>query len=124
VVERRIRQLRRIYEQSRDVDVLVELLQAENRAYVQSVWSLNKDPCAQRQTGLLNQALEREGNQVYVPVPPMLCDRRAAYLKSLWEGVLNRPVRVSIQPPAFSPGTACRIALHLPLEEATLETAD
>jgi hypothetical protein len=59
--------------------------------------------------------MQRQGDRVYVDVPPAFCQRRANYLKSLCEGVLGRPVDVSIQTPAWNPQGACRIALHLPL---------
>jgi len=108
LVQRRIRQLKRVYEQARDVDVLLDFLQAENRAYLRGM------PAPQRAPAL-NQELLREGNRVYVHVPPAFCRRRASYLKSLCEGVLGRPVQVSIQHPPCLPYGACRIALHLPL---------
>ena len=110
LVQRRIRQLKSVYEQARDVDVLLDLLQAENRAYVRGVR-------AQRQAPDLRQDLEREGDRVYVHAPPAFCQRRASYLKSLCEGVLERPIEVSIQPLAWHPQGACRIALRLPLGE-------
>ena len=110
LVQRRIRQLKSVYEQARDVDVLLELLQAENRAYVRGVR-------AQRQAPGLNQDLEREGDRVYVHAPPAFCRRRANYLKSLCEGVLERPIEVSILPSTWDPCAACRITLHLPLGE-------
>ena len=108
LVQRRIRQLKRVYEQTRNVDVLLEFLRAENRAYVRGVAS-------PRQTSCVSQELEREGNRIYVHVPLALCQRRASYLKSLYEGVLEGPVEVSIQQPAWGTCGACRIALQLPL---------
>jgi hypothetical protein len=110
LVQRRIRQLKSVYEQARDVDVLLEFLQAENRAYVRGMH-------AQRQASALNQDLERVGDRVYVHAPPAFCQRRASYLKSLCEGVLERPIEVSILPPAWSSQGACRIALRLPVAD-------
>lgn len=107
-MQRRIRQLRRVYEQAGDVEVLLDLLRAENRAYVRGV-------AGQQQALSLSQELQRVGNRVTVQVPPAFCQRRAAYLKSLYEGVLGGPVKVSIQRPAWDPHGACCIALHLPL---------
>ena len=92
------------------MDVLLELLQAENRAYVLGVR-------AQPQAPGLDQDLEREGDRVYVHAPPAFCRRRADYLKCLCEGVLERPIEVSILPPAWSSRGACRIALRLPVGE-------
>jgi hypothetical protein len=99
-----------VYRQARDVDVLLEFLQAENRAYVRGMH-------AQRQAPGLDQDLRREGDRVYVHAPLAFCQRRADYLKSLCEGVLERPIEVSILSPAWNPHGACRIALHLPLGE-------
>jgi hypothetical protein len=96
-----------VYEQARDVNVLLEFLQAENRAYLRGVLA-----CQPART--LNQELTREGDRVYVHVPLAFCQRRARYLKSLCEGVLERPIQVSILPPAWDPQGACRIALRLP----------
>jgi hypothetical protein len=101
-----------VYEQARDVDVLLEFLQAENRAYVRAVR-------AQPQSPGLDQDLEREGDRVYVNAPPAFCQCRANYLKSLCEGVLERPIEVSILSPAWNPQGMCRIALRLPLGEQT-----
>jgi hypothetical protein len=113
LVQRRIRQLKNVYRQARDVDVLLELLQAENRAYVRGM-------PVQPQAHGLNQDLEREGDRVYVHALPAFCRRRADYLKRLCEGVLERPIEVSILPPATHARLrgACRIALHLPLGES------
>jgi hypothetical protein len=90
------------------MDVLLDFLQAENRAYVRGM-------SAQQKARVLNQELLREGNRVYVQVPPAFCLRRANYLKSLCEGVLGHPVEVAIQHPAWGPQGVCRIALNLPL---------
>jgi hypothetical protein len=97
-----------VYEQTRDVDVLLEFLRAENRAYARGV-------AAPRQASCVSQEMVREGNRVYVHVPSALCQRRASYLKSLYEGVLEGPVEVSIQQPAWGGCGTCRIALQLPL---------
>lgn len=105
LVQRRIRQLKRVYEQARDVDVLFEFLQAENRAYVRGMM-------ARQETHPLDQEMRREGDRVYVDVPPAFCQRRASYLKSLCEGVLGRAV--DVEPvPGLGPCGACRIALDL-----------
>ena len=106
LVQRRIRQLKRVYEQAHDLDLLLEFLQAENRAYVRGMCA--RPPC-------INQDLQRVGDRVYVHAPPAFSRRRADYLKSLCEGVLGRPVEVSILPPAWGPDGACRIALRLPV---------
>ena len=111
LVQRRIRQLKSVYEQARSIEVLIEFLQAENRAYLRGMGD-------QQQAPDLNQDLQRQGDQVYVHAPPDFCQRRAEYLKSLCEGVLERPVEVSILPPAWDLRGACRIALHLPFGEA------
>jgi hypothetical protein len=108
LVQRRIRQLKRVYEQARDVDVLLDFLQAENRAYVRGM-------PAQRSACALSQDLLRSGNRVYVQALPAFCQSRAEYLKSLCEGVLERPVEVSIQRPMWGAPGACSIALNLPL---------
>ena len=42
LVQRRIRQLKSVYEQARDVDVLLDFLQAENRAYVRGMLAQKK----------------------------------------------------------------------------------
>jgi hypothetical protein len=99
-----------VYEQARDVDVLLEFLQAENRAYVRGM-------TAHQKARPLDQELQRQGNRIYVHVPSAFCQPRANYLKSLCEGVLGRPVEVSIQHPSWNPRGACRIALNLPLEK-------
>lgn len=110
LVQRRIRQLKSVYDQAHDVGVLLEFLQAENRAYVRGMG-------AQQQAPGVKQELEQEGDRVYVHAPPAFCRRRADYLKSLCEGVLERPIEVSISPAAWDLGGACRIALNLPLGE-------
>jgi hypothetical protein len=115
LVERRIRQLRRVYEQAGDVGVLLDLLQAENRAYVRQME-------VRRQGSDVSQELRREGEWVYLHVPSAACQRRADYLRSLCEGVLGRPVDVE----PVSGGEAhggCRIALRLPAgwEAGTVE---
>jgi len=90
------------------VDVLLEFLRAENRAYACGV-------AAPRRASCFSQEMVRKGNRVYVHVPLALSQRRASYLKSLYEGVLEVPVEVSIQPPAWGSCGACQIALQLPL---------
>jgi hypothetical protein len=47
-------------------------------------------------------------------IPATYCYCGAGYYKSLWEAILNAPVRVSVESTVCSGDDHCRIAVHLP----------
>jgi len=125
---RRIAHLREIYEETGDVDEVLDAMNMEPDWYESPeregrVIYVTKIP-ANRQR--YDEAVSREERRkAYChcalayrhldTMPPAFCNCGAGWYRQLWEGILQKPVRIEILKSLTRKDDVCRFAIHLPL---------
>jgi hypothetical protein len=135
--EQRIRKLRAEYERAGDLDALIKWMHEDsswkglsyyeypkregNIIYVTKIPYNPKgfreatDP-ASKHASYCHCALVRPAIRDGTPVSPTFCLCGSGWYKTLWEGVLGKPVRVEIVKTVSQGADCCTFAIHLPLD--------
>ncbi len=131
----RIEKLRAIYQESQDIDALLEVMRLDTSIgglswYGHPVREGNiihnyNDPAdphgyQQAQTEIdkriaacfcpIGQAAMKAG----FPLSPTFCNCSAGYTRQLWEGIFQQPVRVEIAESVLRGDAECRFVIHIP----------
>jgi hypothetical protein len=137
--EKRIQKVRAEYERTGDLDALIKWMEQDsswkglsyyeypkrdsNIIYVTKIpydpkgFQEATDP-AQKRASYCHCALIRPAVREGTPVSPTFCLCGSGWYKSLWEGVLGKPVRVEIVETVSQGAERCTFAIHLPLDTA------
>ncbi|MBN1264929.1 MAG: GyrI-like domain-containing protein [Anaerolineales bacterium] len=124
---RRISELREIYQETGDVDKVLEVMNAEPDWYENPerqgrIIYVTKIPANRQQ---YDEAVSRnERRQAYChcalayrhldTMPPAFCNCGAGWYRQLWEGILQKPISVEIIKSLTCKDDTCRFAIHLP----------
>ena len=146
---KKIAHLKSTYEQTKDIDALIDILQMNRIERIQKQVGLSKELIRKVQNEPFYHNPLRKGKKVYhvvcpnhiityleetdpekkrahychcgwirygkKEIPLVYCYCGVGFYKSLWENILNEPVRVVVQSSVFHGDDCCRIVIHLPL---------
>ena len=134
----RITMMRDIYQQTSDLDALLEIMRADrtlgDRSWYEApiregnIIYVTKDPVLpeeyqqattenEKRAAYCHCRLLAEAIRCGMTISGTYCYCGAGWYKQLWEGILGQPVRVDVLKSVLQGDDRCSFAIHLPLEE-------
>ena len=131
----RIEKLRAIYQESHDIDALLEVMRADTSVgglswYAHpvregSIIHNYNDPANPQGYEQAQTEIEKRVAACFCPIgqaamqsglalSPTYCNCSAGYTRQLWEGIFQQPVRVEIVESVLRGDPRCRFEIHLP----------
>ncbi len=124
--EKRIANLRAIYEQNKDVDEVLKAMRDDPLWYEDPVRKgtiiyVTKVPYNRKGCEEAKSTAEKRRNYCHCSIirdhldeiPPTFCNCGAGWYRQIWEGILGRPVRVEILKSLTRGDDTCEFAIHL-----------
>lgn len=127
--EKRIKRLRAVYEQTKDIDDVLKEMRKDPFWYEYPIRKGNtiyvkKNPFNKEGYEKAETEADKKRNYCHCPIvrnflgkiSPTFCYCGTGWYRQLWEGILGQPVKVEILKSLTRGDNTCEFAIHLPLE--------
>ncbi|MFW9794379.1 MAG: hypothetical protein ACFFEE_08760 [Candidatus Thorarchaeota archaeon] len=122
--------MRDLFESTRDVDAVIEAMKSKGGYYPKllrregSIIYSEKGPSNPTAYKAAKTEAEKRRAYCFCPLirncldetPEIFCNCSAGWPKQLWEGILDRPLRIEIEKSLLKGNDVCEFAIHLPEE--------